>query len=128
MTTATVESVVTDAELIDYDRLLEFSGGSRTSLIEITDLFFSQTTEQLKHLEAAIEKNDAASVVRISHSSAGAAGVCGIMAMEARLRQIEQMSKNGRVAATGPILAQLKALFERTKLSLLNSRQNMPLS
>jgi signal transduction histidine kinase/HPt (histidine-containing phosphotransfer) domain-containing protein len=128
MTTASAEPAVSDAELIDYDRLLEFSGGSRTSLIEITDLFLNQTAEQLKNLETAIEKNDAASVTRISHSSAGAAGVCGIMAMEVRLRQIEHMSKNGRVAPAAPVLAELKALFERTKLSLLNSRQNMPLS
>jgi CheY-like chemotaxis protein/HPt (histidine-containing phosphotransfer) domain-containing protein len=128
MTTASAGPAVSDSELIDYERLLEFSGGSRTSLIEITDLFLNQTAEQLKNLETAIEKNDAASVTRISHSSAGAAGVCGIMAMEVRLRQIEHMSKNGRVAPAASVLAELKALFERTKLSLLNSRQNLPLS
>jgi hypothetical protein len=48
--------------------------------------------------------------------------------MEVRLRQIEHMSKNGRVAPAASVLAELKALFERTKLSLLNSRQNLPLS
>ncbi len=119
---------VSDEDLIDFDRLLEFSGGSRASFMEITDLFLNQTTEQLKVLEAAIVQKDAATVARVAHSAAGAAGVCGITAMEAQFRSLEQLGKSGRTTTAAPVLTQLKALFERTKVSLFISGQNLPLS
>jgi signal transduction histidine kinase/HPt (histidine-containing phosphotransfer) domain-containing protein len=118
----------TDEELVDYDRLIEFSGSSRTSLIEITDLYFSQTTEQLAALEAAVEQQDTAGAIRFAHSSAGASGVCGILAMETLFRSVERLAKENRVAESAVLLPQLRENFERVKVSLLNSRQNLPLS
>jgi signal transduction histidine kinase/HPt (histidine-containing phosphotransfer) domain-containing protein len=117
-----------DADQVDFDRLVEFAGGSRTSLIEITDLYLSQTTEQLGKLEAALQRKDAVEVTRIAHSSAGASGVCGITVMEELLRQTEQLSKNGRLGEVMPLAARLTANFERVKTLLLNSRENLPLS
>jgi CheY-like chemotaxis protein len=64
-----------DASLVDLEHLKEFAGGSRTSLIEITDLYFTQTSEQLDRLEKAAQLDDAATIARIAHSSAGASGV-----------------------------------------------------
>jgi HPt (histidine-containing phosphotransfer) domain-containing protein len=108
--------------------LLEFSGGSRTSLIEITDLYFSQTTEQLGRLQTAFQQQNAADVVRISHSSAGASGVCGIVTMETLFRRAEQLGKGKRVAEAAALLPEMTEQFERVKVLLLNSRQNLPLS
>ena len=117
-----------DADQVDFDRLVEFAGGSRTSLIEITDLYLSQTTEQLGKLEAALQRKDAVEAARIAHSSAGASGVCGITVMEELLRQTEQLSKDGRLGEAMPLAARLQANFERVKALLLNSRENLPLS
>lgn len=119
---------LTDAEMIDMDHLLEFSGGSRTSLIEITDLYFTQTTEQLDRLDAAFTGQDAAAVARIAHSSAGASGVCGILAMESLFRRVERFGKENNVADAAVLLPELRQNFERVKTLLLNSRQNLPLS
>ena len=119
---------VADSELVDLDRLVEFSGGSRTSLIEITDMFVSQTSTQLQSLQAALDLKDAAAIVRIAHSSAGACGVCGILGMESLFRRTEELGKQNRVADTAPLIAQLRANFARVKTCLLNSRQNLPLS
>ena len=120
--------ILSDAELIDMDHLMEFSGGSRTSLFEITDLYFSQTTEQLDRLEAAFEQHDAAAVARIAHSSAGASGVCGILAMESLFRRAERFGKENCVVEAAALLPELRQNFERVKTLLLNSRQNLPLS
>jgi len=125
---ASLSTDESDGELLDLERLLEFSGGSRTSLIEITDLYFSQTTEQLARLGVAIEQNDAVAVARTAHSSAGSSGVCGILAMEALFRVVEQMGKENRMAEVPPLLEKLCRNFERVKASLLNSRENLPLS
>jgi CheY-like chemotaxis protein/HPt (histidine-containing phosphotransfer) domain-containing protein len=116
------------AEIIDFDRLLEFAGGSRTSLIEITDLYLQQTTEQLDSIQSAVEQEDAAGVARHAHSSAGASGVCGVVLMEALFRRAEQLGKNHRIPEAAEILIELRAQFERVKVCLLNSRQNLPLS
>src|SRR5688572_28915136 len=121
-------TLLSDAELIDMDHLLEFSGGSRTSLFEITDLYFTQTTEQLERLETAFKEQDATAVARIAHSSAGASGVCGILAMESLFRQAERLGKENRVADAAALLPALRQNYERVKTLLLNSRQNLPLS
>ena len=122
------EPAVADSELVDLDRLVEFSGGSRASLIEITDLFISQTSEQLEQLQSALEKKDAAAITRIAHSSAGASGVCGIIAMESLFRRAEQLGKTVRIAEAASVITQLRANFEQVKVFLLNSRQDLPLS
>jgi HPt (histidine-containing phosphotransfer) domain-containing protein len=97
-------------------------------LIEITDLYFSQTAEQLTALEAAIQQRDTAGVIRFAHSSAGASGVCGVLAMETLFRRVERLAKENRVEETPAFLPLLRQNFERVKASLLNSRQNLPLS
>jgi CheY-like chemotaxis protein len=116
------------AEMIDFERLIEFSGGSRTSLMEITDLYLQQTAEQLDHLQSAVEDKNAATAARFAHSSAGASGVCGIVVMEALFRRAEQLGKDNRVLDLVKILPELRAQFARVKVYLLNSRENMPLS
>jgi HPt (histidine-containing phosphotransfer) domain-containing protein len=125
---STVPAPVSDAELIDMERLLEFSGGSRTSLIEITDLYFGQTTEQLARLETAVQQHNAPEVASVAHSSAGASGVCGIVIMETLFRRAERFAKDKRVTDAGALLPEMHENFARVKALLLNSRQNLPLS
>ncbi len=122
------EPVLRDEELIDFESLVEFSGGSRTSLIEITDMYLNQTGEQLQQLERVVQRQDAREIARIAHSAAGASAVCGIVSMEALFRRAEQLGLNGAAAAVAPVLGQMQVIFGRVRTSLLNSRQNMPLS
>jgi len=117
-----------DSSLVDLDHLKEFAGGSRTSLIEITDLYFTQTGEQLDRLEQAMQQGDAEAIARIAHSSAGASGVCGIIAMEPLLRRTEEFGKGNKVPQAAALLPELRRNFHRVKGFLLNFRQNMPLS
>ena len=116
------------ATLYDLERLLEFAGGSRACLIEITDLYFNQTAGQLDLIETALGRGDAAEVARLAHSSAGASGVCGILAMEPLFREAEQLGKQGCVSEVSPLLMALRQNFARVQAALLNSREKMPLS
>jgi len=117
-----------DASMIDFDHLLEFAGGSRESLIEITDLYFSQTGEQLVKLKTAWQAGDATAVARLAHSSAGASGVCGIRAMEHLFREAEKLGKAGQLPELESVLAAMVSTFERIRALVLNSRDNLPLS
>jgi signal transduction histidine kinase/HPt (histidine-containing phosphotransfer) domain-containing protein len=114
--------------LVDIEHLLDFAGGSRTSLIEITDLYINQTTEQLGRLGTAVRDGDAAAAARIAHSSAGASGVCGMAAMEPLFRQAERAAKENKLAEVSALLPRLNDSFEQVKSWLLSSRQNLPLS
>lgn len=115
-------------EMVDMDRLVEFSGGSRTNLIEITDLYFKQTHEQLDALAAAIAAGDEMTAGRVAHSAAGASGVCGMVAVEALLRNVEHLCRDGRIAEASAVLHPLRSSFAAVKDFLLNSRQDLPLS
>ena len=127
-TTAAFVPAEDTATLFDLDRLLDFAGGSRSCLIEITDLYFNQTAGQLDLMEAALGRGDAAEVSRLAHSSAGASGVCGILAMEPLFREAEHLGKQNRVAEVSPVLMALRQNFARVQAALLNSREKMPLS
>lgn len=127
-TTSSTSPPLNEKDLVDWDRLIEFSGGSRTSLIEITDLYFSQTTEQLTRLEQAVQQQDATAAVRIAHSSAGASGVCGIVMMESLFRSAEQCAKENRVSQTASLLPQLRGNFDTVKNLILKAREKVPLS
>ena len=117
----------TETEL-DLDRLLEFSGGSRTSLIEITDLYLNQTAGQLERMEAALTQEDAAGLQRFAHSSTGASGVCGILTMERLFRRVEELSQKNNLGEIRPLLTELGVHFELVRAALLSSREKLPLS
>jgi signal transduction histidine kinase/HPt (histidine-containing phosphotransfer) domain-containing protein len=119
---------LSEQEMIDWDRLVEFSGGSRTSLIEITDLYLNQTSEQLARLENAFQQQDIPSIVRIAHSSAGASGVCGILAMEPLFRRMEQFGKENHASQAAALLPQVCRNFDTVKTLLLSSREKIELS
>jgi CheY-like chemotaxis protein/HPt (histidine-containing phosphotransfer) domain-containing protein len=121
-------AATSETELLDVERLVEFAGGSRTALIEITDLYFSQTAEQLDQLEAAVRDQDATATARIAHSSAGASGVCGVIGMEPLFREVEQFGKQKRLTEAAALLPRLHSNFKRIRTLILNSRQNLPLS
>jgi CheY-like chemotaxis protein/HPt (histidine-containing phosphotransfer) domain-containing protein len=119
---------VSNEPLIDVDRLAEFSGGSMTSLIEITDLYLRQTQEQLDRIGVALHQGDTANVAKYAHSSAGASGVCGIVAMEPLFRELERLAKSGQLEGAGEIVETLRRNYTLVKDFLLNSRHKLPLS
>ena len=99
-----------------------------TSLVEITDLYLSQTHEQLEQLAAAVQNGDAAAVVKFAHSSAGASGVCGIIGMERLFRQLEQAGRTSALHSAPALFEALCRNFALVKDFLLNSRHKLPLS
>jgi len=118
----------TDEPLVELDRLVEFAGGSLTSLVEITDLYLSQTHEQLDRIATALQDGNAPIVLKFAHSSAGASGVCGIVAMERLFRDLERIARDNRLTDAPPVFDALTRAYQLVKDFLLNSRQNMPLS
>ncbi len=114
--------------LVDLERLTEFSGGSTTNLIEISDLYLVQTQEQIDRLDAALQQGDTAAVIRLAHNCAGASGVCGIVALEPLFRELEHLGREGRADGAPELLETLRRKFMLVRGVLLNSRETSPLS
>ena len=104
---------------VDMSRLNEFSGGAADNLNELVTLYLKQTTEQLQQIEAALGEKDMATTARIAHSCAGASATCGMMAIVPILRNLEQSSPAGDVAASNRYGKEAATEFERIKIYFL---------
>jgi CheY-like chemotaxis protein/nitrogen-specific signal transduction histidine kinase len=94
-----------DEPLVDMERLLEFTDGTRESLKELTDLYLSQTEEQIARLQAAVNAGAAAEVRRIAHSCAGASATCGMRRLVPLLRELERQGSQSNLTSA-PQLSQ----------------------
>ena len=94
--------------LVDMERLLEFTDGTRESLKELTDLYLSQTEDQIAKLQAAVTAGAAAEVRRVAHSCAGASATCGMRRLVPLLRELERQGSQGNLTSA-PQLGQQAA-------------------
>jgi CheY-like chemotaxis protein/nitrogen-specific signal transduction histidine kinase len=101
-------SPVSTAEesLVDMERLLEFTDGTRESLRELTDLYLCQTEDQIAKLQAAVAAGVAAEVRRLAHSCAGASATCGMRRLVPLLRELESRSAQGELAGAPQLCQQ----------------------
>jgi len=82
---------------VDIERFTEMSGPDEASVRELSDLYFTQTDEQMKELTAAIQAGAAKDVERVAHKAAGASSTCGMIAVVPALRELERQAREGRL-------------------------------
>jgi len=87
----------TEEEPVDMDRILDFTDGNPENLHELISLYLTQTTDQLKQLEAAVRQNAASDVRRVAHSCAGASATCGMRRLVPILRELEREGFEGKL-------------------------------
>jgi CheY-like chemotaxis protein/HPt (histidine-containing phosphotransfer) domain-containing protein len=92
---------------VDLARLLEMAGGDATGVRELTNLYFNQTLEQLKHLKSAVESGAAPEVERIAHKSAGASATCGMNGIVPTLRELERLGRSGKLTDTPALVEEV---------------------
>ncbi len=95
-----------EESLVDMERLLEFTDGTRESLRELTDLYLCQTEDQIAKLQAAVTAGVAAEVRRLAHSCAGASATCGMRRLVPLLRELESQSARGELVGAPPLCQQ----------------------
>jgi CheY-like chemotaxis protein/HPt (histidine-containing phosphotransfer) domain-containing protein len=100
---------------VDVERLTEMAGPDAPSVRELTDLYLTQTDEQLTELRAAIERSDAKEIERVAHKAAGASSTCGMVAVVSALRELEVQARKGNLSQAG-------ALFESVTHDLQHIR------
>ncbi|MCF7669604.1 MAG: response regulator, partial [Verrucomicrobia bacterium] len=66
---------------VDFNRILDFVSDDIEDLQELANLFISQTEQQLPDLKTAINSNNQAEAVKLTHKMAGASSTCGMTAL-----------------------------------------------
>jgi two-component system sensor histidine kinase/response regulator len=87
--------------VLDRQRLLAEFGDDPEVLAELKDLFLTHLPELFAQIRSAIQAGDGASLARSAHSLKGAASTYGAHRVHEVCRQLEQLGKQGDLAAAG---------------------------
>jgi HPt (histidine-containing phosphotransfer) domain-containing protein len=107
---------------VDFERLSELAGGDEAGIRELTDLYLTQTTEQLSSLKAAVDAGTLQEIERIAHKSAGASATCGMNAIVPALRELERQGREGKLSGATALAEQATKELERIR-AFLDNRQ-----
>ncbi|MGV3775003.1 MAG: Hpt domain-containing protein [Verrucomicrobiales bacterium] len=104
---------------VDMDRLRDFTDGTSENLRELINLYIDQTDIYLTELKTAADAGDPNQVRRIAHSAAGSSATCGMTALAAFLRTIEQAAEGSSLDEALLTLPHALAEYDRVKAYLL---------
>ena len=105
------QAALPDEPLLDMEVLKEMAETGLEGVVELIDLYRSQAKELMVELRKAITAGAAEDVNQIAHKLAGSSAVCGVKALIAPLRALEQKGKEGK-------LYQADRLFDQANLRL----------
>jgi len=102
---------------VDLDRLTDLAGGEE-GLVELVELYLTQTAGQIASMRTAIVEGQVAEVRRIAHSAAGANATCGMQGVVASLRALERMGESGDITEAPAHIEAVSQEFDRIKAFL----------
>ena len=94
-------------ELLDETADLDPSGFS-----DLIAMYLAQADEISGRLRTAVRANDSEEVERLSHKLTGASAVCGVTAMVAPLRVLEQRGRDDRLTEADVLLDEVAEQLE----------------
>jgi len=103
------------APAVDVARFHEAMGDSPEEYSEILEVYVTHMSESLDKLDAAITARDHREVELIAHNCAGTSANCGMTAVVAPLRQLEDAGRDARLENASPLVAQTRLGFERIR-------------
>jgi len=100
-------------------RLRALAEGSEPDLLkQIFTSFLSDSAERIGLLRIAASKNDAERLQKTAHALKGSSGNIGATHMMDIARQLEAISSAFRMTETMPLIEEIEAEFERTKIEI----------
>ncbi|MBC8181456.1 response regulator [candidate division KSB1 bacterium] len=95
--------------------LLDRVGGDEEFLIELVKLFLQEAPKLLESMLSAIEKDDRILLHRSAHTLKGSAANISAKELQQVALKLEELSKEGDVAAIHELFAETKKVFNRFK-------------
>lgn len=105
--------------------LLETTGDDPEFLAELIDSFFDDSPVQLATIRQAAQGGDAEGLRRAAHSLKSNSATFGATELANLCRQLEQLGRDGDLAAIGDLVARTEAEYGRVRPALLAARDAM---
>ncbi|HEY8358112.1 MAG TPA: response regulator, partial [Ramlibacter sp.] len=118
---AAAAPVQVEAPVMDFGRLEEFREFDDADLSmtrEVIALFVADTPVRLQAIAAAIGAGDAPALATAAHALKGAAGNVGALALHVAGGELETLARDALPADASQRLAQLQALWDRTRAAI----------
>jgi HPt (histidine-containing phosphotransfer) domain-containing protein len=88
---------------VDMSRMNDLTGGDEASLRELVDMYYKQTTTQMKQIEDAVRDGDATQVRHVAHSCKGSSATLGMTQLAKLMLALEKMGVEGKLTGADKI-------------------------
>lgn len=105
---------------VDMERLLDFSNGDPKNLLELIELYISQTKGRLEKMELSLKRSDTKETQHLAHSSAGASSTCGMGRIARIFSEMEKLCVENKIAEARELYEPLMQEFARIRNFLEN--------
>ena len=96
---------------VDFATLDEITDNDAEMKREVVELYLAQTVGNLCDIERAISVNDSQALYEIAHKTVGGSALCGMTAIVAPMRKLEQLGRDGKVKEAFPFFTQAQNAF-----------------
>jgi two-component system, sensor histidine kinase and response regulator len=103
------------APLVDVARMHEMMGHEAVELSELVNLYLHEMDKNLNYLDAAVSSGNHNEVESIAHNCAGTSANCGMTAVTAPFRELEDAGRAARLEMAPASLAAAHKLFASTR-------------
>jgi HPt (histidine-containing phosphotransfer) domain-containing protein len=107
------------ADEVDFAPLLELRSlqppGAPDVVARILTRFFTESSERVTALRAAVEANNAPALERAAHALKGAAGTVGAHAAGDLALRLERIGREGRIQDAAPLVMELDSALSRAR-------------
>ncbi|NOZ08584.1 MAG: response regulator [FCB group bacterium] len=107
-----------DKAIFDRAGLLERLGGDEAFLKEMMVLFLTETPQQIKSIELALEEQEADKTRKIAHALKGASANIGATAVSDAAKELEYAAREDDLSSAQELFAGLQKKFQQLKEAL----------
>ena len=104
---------------VDMSRMTDLTGGDETCIRDLVEMFYTQTSQQMKQIEQAVAAKDASTVGHVAHSCKGASATLGMARFAAVMLQLEKLGKSGSVNGAEALCAQAEREYAEIRNFLM---------
>ncbi len=101
--------------LIDWRSLQQLSDGDRQFERELLSMYVDDTRSHLSELGDAVIAKDAQRVMKLAHYLKGSSGNVGIKSLHSCAANLESQAREGQLASSQQILAEMIGLFQQVQ-------------
>jgi signal transduction histidine kinase/CheY-like chemotaxis protein/HPt (histidine-containing phosphotransfer) domain-containing protein len=96
---------------VDLATLNEITDNDTEMRREIVEIYLSQTAQSISEMEQVIDENNALRLYEIAHKLVGGSSICGMKAIVAPLRKLEQLGREEKTDEAFPYFVQVQNAF-----------------